>query len=372
MKFTSILVASVLANAGLASAATWSRSAELEVNLNLRASLAVTAQCPSFLLEAKHTLLGGLLSKDCKPTFFDKPQECSLLCPDLNLLSAQVHVLEKVETAAAVKGVLSCGETKVFSATEAGHLDAFVWASVNYSPLSLGIAELVCNCVDDTLEDVGNLLTGDSKQGPGIGGDPHIKTWSGDWYDYQGECDLVFLHAPAFSQGLGLDVHVRTKSRYDYSYISHAALKIGDDILEIASYGDYLLNGVGGAELPATISGFPVSYSQTSTDEHVFVVELDNEQMIRFKVFKDLVTIKLDGSTEADFGDSVGMMGSFSSGELVSRNGTVLGIEDPNAFAQEWQVRDTEDKLFQTLRAPQFPAQCVLPADKQAKKNLRA
>ena len=30
-------------------------------------------------------------------------------------------------------------------------------------------------------------------------------------------------------------------------------------------------------------------------------------------------------------------------------------------MAAEWQVRDTEEMIFQTARAPQYPSQCELP-----------
>ena len=49
-----------------------------------------------------------------------------------------------------------------------------------------------------------------------------------------GECDLVLVHIDDFQNGLPLDIHIRTKIRYeDYSYIESAAIKIGDDILEV-------------------------------------------------------------------------------------------------------------------------------------------
>ena len=57
------------------------------------------------------------------------------------------------------------------------------------------------------------------------------------------------LHAPNFALGLGLDIHIRTKIRYGYSYIELAALKIGNDILEVSSWGEYSVNGVGKADM---------------------------------------------------------------------------------------------------------------------------
>ena len=48
---------------------------------------------------------------------------------------------------------------------------------------------------------------------PEMGGDPHIKTWGGSWFDYHGECDLVLLHVPEFDGGSPLSIHVRTTIR---------------------------------------------------------------------------------------------------------------------------------------------------------------
>lgn len=47
--------------------------------------------------------------------------------------------------------------------------------------------------------------------GSGVCGDPHFKTWAGDYYDYQGQCELKFVSAPDFGNGVGLDIHIRTK-----------------------------------------------------------------------------------------------------------------------------------------------------------------
>ncbi|CAB9516269.1 unknown protein [Seminavis robusta] len=44
-------------------------------------------------------------------------------------------------------------------------------------------------------------------------GEPHFVTWTGQLYDYQGECDLVLLSAPNLEHG-SLDIHIRTRIRY--------------------------------------------------------------------------------------------------------------------------------------------------------------
>lgn len=54
------------------------------------------------------------------------------------------------------------------------------------------------------------------------------------------------------------------------------------------------------------------------------------------------------------------MIGDWATGRMIGRDGETL-IEDPDSFAREWQVRDTEPMLFSTVRAPQYPAVCVPP-----------
>jgi hypothetical protein len=98
----------------------------------------------------------------------------------------------------------------------------------------------------------------------GGNGDPHFTTWLGGRFDYHGECDLVLLHSSNFESGLGLEVHIPTQKIHDhFSCISSAALRIGADVLEVASKGVYYLNGVAGANMPNEISGFLVTHTRS-------------------------------------------------------------------------------------------------------------
>merc|ERR1711935_803940 len=86
-------------------------------------------------------------------------------------------------------------------------------------------------------------------QGPSSGpasgsGDPHFKTWTGDKYDYHGECDLVLVDHPAFANDLGLKIHIRTERVKYFSFISNIAVQIGDDVLEFDNdVENFLING---------------------------------------------------------------------------------------------------------------------------------
>lgn len=209
-----------------------------------------------------------------------------------------------------------------------------------------------------------------------IFGDPHIRDWSGNSYDFQGECDLVFLHAPTFDGKRDLNIHVRTSIRYDYSYIESAALQIGDDILEVSSFGETFLNGVntaGDTVQGMSLSGFKIRYEEESKKKHSYSVELGNEQYIELSAYKDLVSIQID-TTGQDvghwFGNSTGLLGSMD-GTWLARDGEAV-INDPAAMGQEWQVLDSEPMLFQSIRDPRYPKKCNFPiaASAEARRKL--
>lgn len=197
----------------------------------------------------------------------------------------------------------------------------------------------------------------------------HFLTWDQVWFDYMGECDLVMVDAPGFGEGLGLSAHARTKARYDYSFIESAALKIGDDTLQVSSWGTYFLNGVADAKMPAKLSGFPVEITHVSKKEHVFEVHIGNYQIVELRAYKDLVSIKFLNAKASDFGSSKGLMGSFENGSRFGRDGKTI-MADDNGFGQEWQARDTDPNLFVTASGPQFPQQCALPSPTQEGRRL--
>jgi hypothetical protein len=201
----------------------------------------------------------------------------------------------------------------------------------------------------------------DPPGGGGGQGDPHFKTWRGQHFDYHGECDLILLQSSTFESGLGTDVHIRTQLRNGMSFISSAALRIGTDVLEVGSQGVYYLNGIAGADLPAEFSGLAFSHTQPTDKQHVFDVHIGGLQHIKVKTYKDFVSVLVEKGDKNHFGDSVGLMGDFEMGQMIARDGNTV-LNDWNAFGQEWQVRETEPELFQTVRFPQHPQVCTMPA----------
>ena len=113
-----------------------------------------------------------------------------------------------------------------------------------------------------------------------------------------GECDHVFFACPNFATGIGLTIHVHTKIRQNYSFVERAVLKIGDEVLEIGSFGDYMLNGVNNAEMPNIMSDLPINHTLVSAKEHVFSVSVSDGTSINVKVYKDIVSIKFDFGSE--------------------------------------------------------------------------
>lgn len=162
-----------------------------------------------------------------------------------------------------------------------------------------------------------------------------------------------------------MDIHIRTKIRYQYSYIEAAVVRIGNETLEVGSFGEHFLNGVdGGLQEPGaglmTLSGFPVTYTTIDKKQHLFEIHVRGNEKIVLKTFNDMVSVGMKHADPSRFEDSVGMMGDFKTGVLYGRDELTV-IDNPNDLADEWQVSDREPMLFQTIRYPHYPEKCVLP-----------
>ena len=182
-----------------------------------------------------------------------------------------------------------------------------------------------------------------------------------------GECDLKLLFAPKFDGKQDMDMHVRTTIRNDYSYIEAAAVRIGDDILEVGSFGDFALNGVDGAKrtdhkIPK-VGGYQVHYTQVNKKKHTFDIVIAENENVTFITLKDWVSVKIFDGDEERFGSVSGLMGTYD-GKMLARNGTNLH-DDINALGQDWQVLPKEGNFFRNVRAPQYPDKCSLPAPKK-------
>jgi hypothetical protein len=206
-------------------------------------------------------------------------------------------------------------------------------------------------------------------------GDPHIKTWNRKMYDFHGACDLVMLSNADYNEGQGMDIHLRTKSTKQWSFVSSAAVRIGKDILEVrgaksGSAHQYWLNGEAGKDLSLGIAGHSVSYEQENGVSSQFFIALnDNGEGIKIKTWKEFVRVDFTSPSQDTFASSLGLLGSYPSGSKFARDGKTV-IDDNNAFGLEWQVLPEEAKLFHNLEGAQAPEQCVMPDVSKARRRL--
>lgn len=209
-------------------------------------------------------------------------------------------------------------------------------------------------------------------------GDPHFKKWDSERTTFHGECDLVLIHSEQFHNRAGFDLHARTTIDAFYSYIEAAALRVGDNTLELENEQFYM-NGVKLAytDLPMTIGpegDYQYTVSLQTNDNHVkeILVDLNGHSHILFKFYKHFLTFTLSGAAE-DFGDSVGLLGQYGTGDMYSRAGEP--IQSFDAYGFEWQVNPkTDGQLFRKARAPQLPYEsCRLPtAARPSRRALRS
>jgi hypothetical protein len=218
-------------------------------------------------------------------------------------------------------------------------------------------------------------------KGAHCGGDPHFLTYEGTGYTYHGQCDLVMARSANINDsGLRLDIHARTSIIADWSYISHAAVRIGDDVLEVNAEGEHFLNGADNVTFPFKMGG---RYMVNQTVKEVFpgmfrkdtLIDLevqgdendDGTDVIRISGFKGLLSVTVD----AMLPDTYGMLGIHGKEGMIGRDLSTV-LTDPNQMGNEWQVRNYEPKLFRDqTRKPQFPTQCVLPKT-STQRRLRA
>merc|ERR1711865_1335985 len=169
----------------------------------------------------------------------------------------------------------------------------------------------------------------------GAYGDPHIKTWTGETYDFHGVCDLVLFSNPSFDNGSGVDVHIRNKRMNMWSFIETTAIRIGNDILELTGGKDndtFLINGIvqkvkNEDEVVGSISGYDIKFMQVSENSRKFMIDLgtnqnnNNIEEIVFTTWKSFVSVGVKNPTKEHFDGSVGLMGSFPAGVMVARDG---------------------------------------------------
>ena len=190
---------------------------------------------------------------------------------------------------------------------------------------------------------------------------------------------MVLARSQSSASGLGLNVHIRTtrvkKNNIEYSYITGAAVKIGDDIIEVNETGDLIVNGEEN-ELGYEGLVFGGLHSLTKSikgKKHcitVYDLDLgDNKSVqIRANTKNGMMFVDINGH----FTDSEGLLGGNRMGEkgLFARDGTTDMTGNWNTYGEEWQVNDVDPKLFKDSdRHPQYPYGCSYEVDDEEMKK---
>ena len=178
---------------------------------------------------------------------------------------------------------------------------------------------------------------------------------------------------PDFANGLGIDIHIRTKIVRFWSYIQKAVIRIGNDILEVEGKQDfsasYWINYEHLGELK-DLAGFPVTLNQNTDRYTIDLGSLYPGAKIEIETFKEFVGVKIIGASESSFGKAVGIIGDFYTGNTYGRDGHTI-LNDFTDLGQEWQVLPTDGLYFSTVARPQFPELCILPENSQGQRNRR-
>ena len=205
-----------------------------------------------------------------------------------------------------------------------------------------------------------------------------VRTWKNEHFEYHGQCDLMLAKDPDFADGLGIEIEIRTKLVRFWSYIKSAAIRIGDDILEVQGSDDpevgvakYWMNLEYQGPVK-TLGGFPVNLSMRSEKKRKFVIDLHSKfpgERIEISSYREFVKVDFINSSEASFGNAVGMLGDFKTGKTLGRDGNE--VNNFYKLGAEWQVQPNENMLFKKAEDPQFPKACVVPEDPQGDRHRR-
>jgi hypothetical protein len=194
---------------------------------------------------------------------------------------------------------------------------------------------------------------------------------------------MILTKDDTFANDLGLELQIRTKLVRFWSYIRNAAIRIGDDILEIEGSADpvmteannhYWINFEYQGEL-TTLGGFPVTYHNQDMyqSKRWFEIDLSSKypgQKIVISTFKEFVRVDFVNGSDESFGNTVGMLGDFRSGKTLGRDG-LTELDDFIKLGNEWQVLPDETMLFHDISKPQFPEKCIEPEDPRGERRRR-
>lgn len=195
----------------------------------------------------------------------------------------------------------------------------------------------------------------------------------------------MLLTNPGFSNGQGMDIHIRTRIETWWSYVETAAVRLGEDTLVDFSgcSGDneewLWVNGKSydalerGHWYEIEVSGFLIRYKKVAHGRCKASIHFGGEkEHIALESFKKMVKVDIKVENPMNFTGSLGLLGHYPDGKRVGRDGTSF-IDDVRDFGQEWQVTEEEPKLFRAYGegVVQAPDKCAMPATEKETSNLR-
>lgn len=192
-------------------------------------------------------------------------------------------------------------------------------------------------------------------------------------YDYHGECDLVLLHNPEFKEGLGMDIHIRTKIEAFWSSVESAVIRIGEDTMEIRADPEsnewlWFNKQEATSEMKEgewykhQMGDFLVRYKSNGPNTREANIYLNGaNEKLEMKTFKSFVRVDVDWKDSNDYDGAVGLLGAHEQdGQRLGRDGQF--IKNENDFGQEWQVQpEVDGSLFHTYEGAVVGKKCVLP-----------
>ncbi len=205
-------------------------------------------------------------------------------------------------------------------------------------------------------------------------GDPHLGTFDGHRYDFQGAGDYTLVKTPGWEIQARMEP-LATQSSYtacqSVSYFTAIALEFGADTFEFRAAGEVLKNGVVQTDLTGSLA------------DGLKLMVIGGEHALEF-ADGTVVTMFLGGrylnievqATEALKGQTSGLLGTFddsTTNDLALRNGRALDLgmsfrEKYDVFGESWRVNDTTS-LF-TYEAGEGPETFALAGFPEGETNF--
>lgn len=196
-------------------------------------------------------------------------------------------------------------------------------------------------------------------------------------YNYHGECDLIMTRSYSFDNGLGLEVHSRTKLVNGvWSLITNTAIQIGSDIFEVNNNGEAYLNHKEITTFPiemadkfTVIKEIDLSTSTSIENEMIveytidlnersdsppYTPELQNQIIITF--YQSMITVKVNAPLQ----DAVGMLENHITYGLDGHDDHNNVYMNPNDMNNAWQVTDKDPLLFNDIGSVLYSEKCIV------------